>query len=61
MEWLKGKKTFLVAILMVAIGGIDMLTTDMSMGGAMAWLTSDSAMTVLEGLGLGFLRAGVAK
>jgi len=57
-EWLMGKKTFMVAGLMVTIGVIQILSGE----GDLTWATllaSDDLMTVLAGVGLGTLRAGV--
>lgn len=53
MEWLKGKKTYLIAavIILTALGQI--LTGDVTIAQAL--------VLVLEGLGLGALRLGVAK
>ena len=61
MTWLKGKKTYVVAMLMSGIGLVDMLTSNLSFAGIMDFVTSDSMGMVLEGFGLGTLRAGVAK
>ena len=60
MSWLKGKKTHIIAVLMVVIGGLDMITTDLSFDGIIGFLMSDSVRTMLEGFGLSFLRMGVA-
>lgn len=61
MDWLKGKKTQIVAVLMVVIGALDMITTDLSFDGVLAFLMSDQVRMMLEGFGLSFLRLGVAK
>lgn len=55
MEFLKGKKTFIIAFLMVAVGVVEGLTGG-GWGGVM-----DQLPIILNGLGLGALRAGVAK
>jgi len=57
MEGLAGKKTYLIAALMCAVGVINMLTGDASG----MQMVMDNAMTLLAGLGLGTLRAGVKK
>ena len=53
MEKLKGKKTYIIAALMVLVGVINMATGDAS---GMAMITDN--MEVLLGLGLAALRDG---
>lgn len=57
-KWLKGKKTFVVAILMVTVGIIQLLSGDGDMTFS-TFLASDDLKTVLGGIGLGTLRAAV--
>jgi hypothetical protein len=54
---LKGKKSYIVAILMLAVGVVNMLTGD---AGGMQ-MVMDNAMVLLNGAGLMALRAGVDK
>ncbi|KMP10842.1 hypothetical protein UR09_05085 [Candidatus Nitromaritima sp. SCGC AAA799-A02] len=58
MHWLQGKKTYIIATLMVAIGIVKLATGDMSL---VEFIMSDDISILLEGFGLGTLRAGVAK
>ncbi len=57
MDFLSGKKTYIVAFLMALIGVVNALTGDASGWQAVV----DQLPTILTGLGLGALRAGVAK
>ena len=57
MSWLKGKKTYLVSALMVLVALLDLITGDM---GIAEFFTSPHLSTLLSGVGLGTLRAGVA-
>jgi hypothetical protein len=57
MQWLKGKKTYIIAGLMVAASLIHLLSGDMSLAD---FVTSEHLNTLLEGVGLGTLRAGVS-
>jgi hypothetical protein len=54
---LKGKKSYIVAILMLAVGVVNMLTGDASG----TQMVMDNAMVLLNGAGLMALRAGVDK
>ncbi|MDH3257358.1 MAG: hypothetical protein OEM27_07055 [Nitrospinota bacterium] len=58
MYWLKGKKTYIVAGLMVLTSLVHLLSGDM---GFAELVTSEHFNTLLQGLGLGTLRAGVSK
>jgi len=58
MKWLKGKKTFIVSALLVGVALLNMVTGEM---GLMEFLSSPHLSTLLEGIGLGTLRAGVSK
>ena len=57
MGWLRGKKTYLISGLMVAVGLIRMLVGEMSIA---EFVMSPDVMALLNGIGLGTLRAGVA-
>lgn len=57
MDFLSGKKTYIVASLMVLIGLVNALTGDSG-----AWKgIMDNAMILLNGFGFAALRAGVEK
>lgn len=55
LDWLSGKKTYIVSFLLVLVGIIEGLT-----GGGWQGVL-DNALVILNGIGLGTLRAGVAK
>ena len=57
MQWLQGKKTYIVAGLMVAVSLIHLLSGDI---GFAEFAASEHLNTLLEGVGLGTLRAGVS-
>lgn len=57
-DWLSGRKTYVIAGGMVAIGLVKLVVGDMSL---VDFLMSGDLQLLLEGLGIGFLRAGVAK
>jgi len=58
MDWLKGKKTYIVAILMVLVSVVKLLTGDMNV---VEFFSSEYLLFLISGLGLGSLRAGIAK
>lgn len=58
MNWLNGKKTYLVAGLMVAVTLLQLITGDATL---QEFIMSEHITTLLEAVGLGTLRAGVAK
>ena len=58
MNWLKGKKTYIVAGLMVLTSLVHLISGDM---GFAELVTSEHFNTLLEGMGLGTLRAGVSQ
>lgn len=60
MNFLQGKKTIIVSVMMVLIGALEMVTSDLSFNGVMGFMMSDQVRLMLEGFGLGFLRMGVA-
>jgi len=56
MTFLSGKKTYIIAILMIAVGVVQGLTGDAS-----AWQgVMDNAMIILNGAGFAAVRAGIA-
>lgn len=57
-KWLSGRKTYIVASLMVVIGLVKLMVGDMSL---VDFLMSGDLQLLLEGLGIGTLRAGIAK
>lgn len=57
-NWLSGKKTFIVAILMVLIGVVNFLTGDVTLS---EFLKTEEIKIVMEGIGLATLRLGVGK
>ena len=57
MNWLKGKKTYIIASLMVTASLIHLFWADI---GFVEFAASEHVNTLLEGLGLGTLRAGVS-
>lgn len=57
-SFLSGRKTYIVAFLMVLVSVISAVTGDVSWAEV---LESEELFILLNGLGLGTLRAGVAK
>lgn len=58
MAFLSGKKTYIIAALMVLIGLVHLVTGDTSLT---TFLNDPNLLFVLNGFGLAFLRVGVAK
>jgi hypothetical protein len=58
MDWLRGKKTYLVSGLMVASSLIHVLTGEMSV---QEFFAGPHVQTLMEGIGFWTLRAGVKK
>ena len=58
IEFLKGRKSYVIAILMVLAGLVQFLTGDITLA---ELLQGEHARIILEGLGLAALRAGVSK
>ena len=58
MNWLKGKKTYLVSILMLFVSSINLLTGNISFN---EFIFSDSMTLLLEAMGLSALRSGIKK
>ena len=58
MSWLKGKKTYITAGLMVLTSLVHLFLGDISLA---EFITSEHVNTLLEGIGLGTLRSGVAQ
>jgi|TARA_Y100000310_G_scaffold269935_1_gene283483 hypothetical protein len=57
MDYIKGKKTYIVAGMMVAISLFKIFTGDMSL---MELMASNDLMLLLEGFGLATLRKGIS-
>jgi len=58
MNWLNGKKTYLVAGLMATMTLLQLITGETTL---QQFILSDGVTTLLQAVGLGTLRAGVAK
>lgn len=58
MKFLAGKKTYIIAVLMVLIGAVNLATGDLTLT---AFLNSPDVLMGLNGLGLAALRAGLKK
>ena len=58
MYWLKGKKPYLIAGLMVLVSMLHLVFGDISLA---EFVTSEHVNTLFEGIGLGTLRAGISK
>ena len=56
MSFLKGKKTYIVALLLVIISLLDVATGDLALAD---FLASDNLILLLEGLGIAALRHGI--
>lgn len=56
MVWLKGKKTYIVSILMVLASFVQFISGDMDM---VEFMTGEHVMTLLEAAGLSALRSGI--
>lgn len=59
LTFIKGKKTYIVAFLMVLIGVVHVVSGDTTLAGFLSTSSPDLTL-ILNGLGLGALRAGVA-
>ncbi len=57
MKWLKGKKTYIVSGLMVAVTLLQMLAGETTL---QEFIMSEHVVTLIEATGLGTLRAGIA-
>lgn len=57
MAWLQGRKTYIIASLMVLSSVVKVVAGDMSFGD---FFSGNDLHTLLEGLGIGTLRAGMA-
>ena len=57
MNWLKGKKTYIIAGLMVSASLVHLFSGGI---GFVEFASSEHLNTLLEGVGLGTLRAGVS-
>lgn len=56
--FLNGRKTYIVSALMVLVGLVNFLAGDVTF---VEFVSTEDARVLLEGLGLGFLRAGISK
>ena len=56
ITWLSGKKTYIVASLMVLIGIVNFVTGDI---GFIEFITSENILILLNGLGMGGLRHSI--
>ena len=57
MNWLKGKKTYIVSGLMVLVTLMQLLVGETTL---QEFILSEHVTTLLEAVGLGTLRAGIA-
>ncbi|NIR33795.1 MAG: hypothetical protein GWO11_05220 [Desulfuromonadales bacterium] len=58
MNWLKGKKTYLVAAGLAYVSFVEVIYGDRTLSG---WLASDDVVTLFQAMGLAAVRAGIAK
>lgn len=58
MDWLRGKKTYVIATLMVLTSIVKLAVGDMTFA---EFFSGNDVNTLLEGLGIGTLRAGISK
>ncbi len=58
MKWLQGKKTYIIGGLLAIVGIIQVITGDITL---IEFLNGEELRTLLGGLGLISLRAGVEK
>ena len=57
-NFLSGRKTYITAFLMVLVSVVNYVTGDISLT---EFVSSGEVELLLQGLGLGFVRAGIAK
>ncbi len=57
MNWLKGKKTYIVSGLMIMVTLIQLLVGETTL---QEFILSEHVTTLIEAVGLGTLRAGIA-
>jgi len=58
MKFLRGKKTYIISLLIILQSTVELLTGGMTLS---EFVQSPELITLLEGMGLASLRAGVAK
>ncbi len=58
MKWLHGKKTYLVAGLMAAVSLLQLIAGETTL---QEFIMSEQLTTLMEAMGLGTLRAGIAQ
>ncbi len=57
MNWLKGKKTYIVSMLMATVTLLQLITGETTL---QEFIMSEHVTTLIEAVGLGTLRAGIA-
>ncbi len=57
MNWLKGKKTYIVSMLMATVALLQLVTGETTL---QEFIMSEHVTTLIEAVGLGTLRAGIA-
>ena len=57
MNWLKGKKTYIVSILMATVTLLQLITGETTL---QEFIMSEHVTTLIEAVGLGTLRVGIA-
>ena len=57
MNWLKGKKTYIVSALMATVTLLQLIMGEATL---QKFIMSEHVITLIEAMGLGTLRAGVA-
>jgi len=58
MNWLNGKKTYIISALMVLVSLVHLVTGNLT---PMEFISSDHMMNLLEALGFTTLRVGIQK
>ncbi len=57
MNWMKGKKTYIVSMLMATVTLLQLITGETTL---QEFIMSEHVTTLIEAVGLGTLRAGIA-
>ncbi len=58
MKWFEGKKTYIISALMAATSLMHLINGDATL---QEFIMSDQVTTLMEALGLGTLRSGIAR
>ncbi len=58
MQWFQGRKTYIISALMAATSLMHLINGDATL---QEFIMSDQVTTLMEALGLGTLRAGIAR